>query len=107
MMESTDNILADSGESPPTKTGGAPESNIQKMKNCIKKNVIIIAVVIAILVLLFFCFKGKSGYRNKPIRSDDQSDWSVENEVQSFITFQEKLIQKIKMAESSVEDYYK
>jgi hypothetical protein len=58
------------------------------------KNRWIIAAVVVMLIIIIVLYMRKDKYINQPIRSDTQSDFSIDTALKKFINHQERLIQQ-------------
>ena len=68
------------------------------------KNVIVMAVMIVFaLMIIYSCArKSKNAFRIRRERTDPQSDWSIDKELNAFISRQDELIQKYKREEAEL-----
>lgn len=73
-------------------------------------NKVLVAMTVVLLILIIGCLMFKSGkkegYRSQQVRDDEQSKWSVEKALGDFLEHQEKMIQKIKLAENDIDDAF-
>ena len=61
-------------------------------------NRVLVGVVVVMLIIVVVLYMRKDRYINQPIRSDTQSDFSIESELKKFINRQERLIQQYRQS---------
>ena len=96
MAETTAETVLETGDSGVSGPGGILDT--------IQANKIVVAMVVVLFIIIIACVLLKEPYRNKPIRDDDQSDFSVREVAKDFVNYQESLLRKIKMSEAAIDE---